>query len=134
MDRGAFATFVARSDDRRLDRVGGSRIAQRLVFHGLARRFNPAAAGGFTGELQFDLRRADGRVDTWTVLVAEDRARPRRGAADDPALIISADVSDVARMAAGELGPTSALLTRRLDLAGDWGVAMRLGRMFGAPD
>ncbi len=40
--------------------------------------------------------------------------------------------SRVARMAAGELDVDRAVLEGRLDLHGDWGVATRLGQMFGA--
>ncbi len=47
-------------------------------------------------------------------------------------MTVTARAADVLRMAAGELGPGRALLDGRLDLAGDWGVAMRLGKMFGA--
>ncbi len=132
--RRLFESFVARSSDRRLDRLGGSRRAQALVFRQLTRRFDPAGARGFTGELQFDLRRADGRVNAWTVLVGEDRATSRSGPAEQPVVTVSADVADVARMAAGEVGPASALLAGRLDLTGNWGVAMRLGKMFRDPD
>lgn len=129
-----FESFVVHSDDRRLDRLAGSRRAQGLVFAQLARRFDPSGARGFNGELQFDLRRTDGRVNTWTIAVEEDRAVCRRGPATTPAVTISSDVADVVRMAAGEFGPASALLAGRLDLSGDWGVAMRLARMFSTPE
>ena len=131
--RSLFASFVARSGDRRLDRLAGSRRAQGLVFAQLARRFDPRGASGFTGELQFDLRRTDGRVNAWTIAIGEERATVCRGPARMPAVTISSDVADVVRMAAGELHPASALLAGRLDLTGDWGVVMRLGRMFGEP-
>jgi hypothetical protein len=129
----ALQSFVVRSDDRRLDRLAGSRVAQGLAVRELARRFDPAGAGGFVGDLQFELRRADGRVRPWTLTVEGERASARSGPAERPVLTVSAEVADVLRMATGELQPASALLTGRLDLSGDWGVAMRLGRMFRAP-
>jgi putative sterol carrier protein len=129
----AFRSFVARSDDRRLDRLAGSRMAQRMVFAQLVRRFDPAGAGGFNGELQFDLRGAGERVNVWTVEVTDHIAIARFGPAARYAdVTVAARAADVLRMAAGELGPGRALLDGRLDLAGDWSVAMRLGKMFGA--
>ncbi len=129
----AFRSFVARSSDRRLDRVAGSRTAQRIVFGQLVRRFDPAGARGFNGELQFHLRGSGDRVNVWTVEVTDHLAIARFGPAARYAdVTVTARAADVLRMAAGELGPGRALLDGRLDLAGDWGVAMRLGQMFGA--
>ncbi len=80
--RSLFESFVAHSGDRRLDRLAGSRRAQGIVFDRLARRFDPRGARGFTGELQFDLRRIDGRVNAWTIVVDDERAIARSGPAD----------------------------------------------------
>ena len=41
--------------------------------------------------------------------------------------------SIVARVAAGDLDPAKALLTGRMDLEGDFAVAIRLAAMFGQP-
>ena len=50
---------------------------------------------------------------------------------DLPDLTIRLGVADFLRVAAGELDPVKALLSGRLDLAGDFAVAMRLAAMFG---
>jgi putative sterol carrier protein len=42
-------------------------------------------------------------------------------------------LADFLRMAAGDLDAGRALLTGRLDLAGDFSLAQRLGEMFGRP-
>jgi putative sterol carrier protein len=106
-------------------------LALRLLFGIVARRFDATQAGGFEGELQCDLRTTAGRVRSWTIVVAGDRARARRGPAGAPALVATAKAADLARMAAGELDTGRALLTGRLDVRGDFRLMMRLGAMFG---
>lgn len=123
--------FVARSGDRRLERTIGSARGLRVVFRAMASRFDPAAAGGFTGDLRYELRTAGGEVRTWTVTCRLDGATARSGAAPDPAVTLKLALADFARLAAGELDPGAALLAGRLDLEGDFAVATRLGEMFG---
>jgi alkanesulfonate monooxygenase SsuD/methylene tetrahydromethanopterin reductase-like flavin-dependent oxidoreductase (luciferase family) len=134
-DRGeeAFRAFVRRAGDARLERTAGSDRGLRVVFAAMAGAYEPAQAHGFTGELQYDLRRADGRLVQWTVALDPRRATVRPGPAADPALTLKLTVVDFLRMAAGELDAGKALLTGRLDLAGDFSLAQRLGEMFGQP-
>jgi alkanesulfonate monooxygenase SsuD/methylene tetrahydromethanopterin reductase-like flavin-dependent oxidoreductase (luciferase family) len=127
----AFAAFVRRSDDRRLERTVGSDAGLRLLFGAMARAYTPAQARGFDGELQYDLRRSDGRRVRWTVRAAPSGASARPGPAAAPALVLRMAVADFVRMAGGDLDPGKALLTGRLDLEGDFDVAGRLGEMFG---
>ncbi|MTD43939.1 LLM class flavin-dependent oxidoreductase [Conexibacter sp. W3-3-2] len=127
----AFRTFVRRSDDRRLERTIGSARGLAAVFATMAARFEPDAAAGFTGDLRYELRGADGVVRTWTVSCRLDGATAHRDARPDPAVTIKLGLADFVRLAAGELDPGKALLTGRLDLEGDFAVATRLGEMFG---
>jgi alkanesulfonate monooxygenase SsuD/methylene tetrahydromethanopterin reductase-like flavin-dependent oxidoreductase (luciferase family)/putative sterol carrier protein len=127
----AFAAFVRRSDDRRLERTAGSDAGLRLLFAAMARAYTPEQARGFDGELQYDLRRSDGRLARWTVRGAPSGALARPGPAAAPALVLRMSVADFVRMAGGDLDPGKALLTGRLDLEGDFDVAGRLGDMFG---
>jgi alkanesulfonate monooxygenase SsuD/methylene tetrahydromethanopterin reductase-like flavin-dependent oxidoreductase (luciferase family)/putative sterol carrier protein len=129
----AFRRLVKSSGDARLERFAGSDAALRFLFGTMASRYDPARAGGFAGELQYDLRAGDGRVRTWTVAVAGDRAEARPGPAHDPKLTVKVGLADFLRIAAGELDPGRALLAGQLDLAGDFSVAARLGEMFGQP-
>jgi putative sterol carrier protein len=69
----------------------------------------------------------------WTVALDPRRATVRPGPAADPALTLKLTVVDFLRMAAGDLDAGKALLTGRLDLAGDFSLAQRLGEMFGQP-
>jgi alkanesulfonate monooxygenase SsuD/methylene tetrahydromethanopterin reductase-like flavin-dependent oxidoreductase (luciferase family)/putative sterol carrier protein len=134
-DRGeaAFKAFVRRSGDDRLERTAGSDRGLRLIFGAMADAYEPAKAHGFTGELQYDLRRSDGRLVQWTVELDPRHATVRPGPATEPALTLKLGVVDFVRMAAGELDAGKALLTGRLDLAGDFSLAQRLGEMFGQP-
>lgn len=130
-----FRRFVTRADERRIERVVGSRAGLGVVFGQMARRYDPAAAAGFGGALRFDLRREDGTKHVWSVMVSAGRARASAGPPTGPAvLVVKMSVADFARLAAGELDPGRALLSGALDLEGDFAVATRLGAMFGRPD
>jgi hypothetical protein len=129
----ALQTFVKRSDDRRLERTIGSRPALKIVFAAMERQFVPERAGDFTGDIQYNLRAADGTVTTWTVAIGPGGAKAHPGAsqAADPKLTLTLSLADFIRLAGRDLDPVKAVLTGRLDLAGDFTVAMRLGEMFG---
>ncbi len=127
----ALRAFVRRSGDRTLERTLGSERGLARVFANAAARFDPAGADGFTGALQFDLRRSSGVVSHWVISVAHDRASIRPGMTEGPALTAQLTVADAIRIVAGELDAGAAILDGRLDLQGDFAVAMGLGRMFG---
>jgi alkanesulfonate monooxygenase SsuD/methylene tetrahydromethanopterin reductase-like flavin-dependent oxidoreductase (luciferase family)/putative sterol carrier protein len=129
----AFGRFVRAADDRRLERVVGSDPGLRILFGGMAQRFRPERADGWTGSILYELRAADGRVKPWTVNVERDRARARPGRPPDPGLTLRVGLADFVRIAARDLEPGRALLTGRLELEGDVVVATRLGEMFGEP-
>src|SRR3954453_5289810 len=83
--RQTFEAFVRRAGDARLEHIAGSDAALRLIFAAMTRAYEPDKAHGFAGELEFDLRRADGRVARWTVAVEPRRATARPGRAAAPA-------------------------------------------------
>jgi putative sterol carrier protein len=129
----ALQAFVKRSGDRRLEQTIGSRAGLKAAFSAMERRFVPERAAGFTGDIQYDLRAADGRLRSFTVTVDADAAKARPGTAAEPKLKITMALADFVRLAGGDLDPVKAVLTGRLELAGDFAVAMRLGEMFGQP-
>ena len=128
----AFAAFVRSSGDRRLERTIVSPLGLRAMFLGMERRFQADRAGGFSGEIQYELS-AGGTVRPWVVSVDGRRASARPGRAADPRVTLRMASADFARLAAGDLDPGRALLTGRLHLEGDVDVAVRLAEMFGAP-
>jgi alkanesulfonate monooxygenase SsuD/methylene tetrahydromethanopterin reductase-like flavin-dependent oxidoreductase (luciferase family) len=129
----AFKAFVRRSDDRRLERTAGSGTGLKVLFGAMAQAYEPDKAGGFSGDLQYDLRRSNGELVSWTVTLGPEVATVRPGAADAPALTLKLGVVDFVRLAGGDLDPGKALLTGRLDMEGDLAIAARLGEMFGQP-
>jgi alkanesulfonate monooxygenase SsuD/methylene tetrahydromethanopterin reductase-like flavin-dependent oxidoreductase (luciferase family) len=132
----AFAAFVRRSDDHRIERIVGSETGLRVLFAGMARRFVPEKANGFEGEIEYALTTTGGAVKPWVVEVTgppRPRASARPGRAGDPRLKLSVPVADFIRMAARDLDPGKALMTGRLVLEGDFAVAAQLGEMFGEP-
>jgi putative sterol carrier protein len=126
-----FQRFVRRSSDRRLERTVGSPRGLRFVFAQMTRAYRPERADGWTGDIRYELTRPGGATYTWTVTCDRDAARAREGAAPQPDLTIRLSVVDFLRIAARELDPAKALLSGRLDLEGDFAVAMRLAAMFG---
>jgi alkanesulfonate monooxygenase SsuD/methylene tetrahydromethanopterin reductase-like flavin-dependent oxidoreductase (luciferase family)/putative sterol carrier protein len=134
-DRGeqAFQSFVRRASDERLARTAGSAAGLKLLFAGMERQFVAERAAGFTGDLQYNLRAADDTVRSWTVTVDGDRAIARAGASEAAKLTITLSVADFVRIAGSDLDPVKAVLTGRMELAGDFALAMRLGEMFGQP-
>src|SRR4051812_31121811 len=129
----AFTRFVRSAGDRRLERIVGSDAGLRVLFTGMAQRFRPDRALGWTGAILYELRAADGRVKPWTVDVGRDRASARPGRAEQPALTLRVGVADFVRIAGRDLDPGRALVTGRLEIEGDVVVATRLGEMFGEP-
>jgi alkanesulfonate monooxygenase SsuD/methylene tetrahydromethanopterin reductase-like flavin-dependent oxidoreductase (luciferase family)/putative sterol carrier protein len=129
----AFKAFVRRSDDRRLERTAGSGTGLKVLFGAMAQAYVPDKAAGFSGDLQYDLRRSNGELVSWTVTVGPERASVRPGTASAPALTLKLGVVDFVRLAGGDLDPGKALLTGRMDMEGDLAIAARLGEMFGQP-
>jgi alkanesulfonate monooxygenase SsuD/methylene tetrahydromethanopterin reductase-like flavin-dependent oxidoreductase (luciferase family)/putative sterol carrier protein len=128
-----FQSFVRRSGDERLARTAGSAAGLKLLFAAMERQFVAERAAGFTGDIQYNLRAADGTLRSWTVTVDGARAIARPGASDAAKLTMTLSVADFVRIAGRDLDPVKAVLTGRLELAGDFAVAMRLGEMFGQP-
>jgi putative sterol carrier protein len=129
----AFRAFVRRSSDKRLERTVGSGRGLKVVFAAMTRAYRPERSAGWTGDIRYELKGADGAVRTWTVSVDATRARARAAAAADPALTVRLALADFIRLAGRDLDPVKALLTGRMDLEGDFDVAVRLGEMFGQP-
>ncbi|MDX6657248.1 MAG: hypothetical protein QOH62_2041 [Solirubrobacteraceae bacterium] len=129
----AFRAFVRRSSDTRLERTVGSDRGLKVVFAAMARAYRPERAAGWTGDIRYELKRADGMVRAWTVSCDATSAKARAAAMPSPALTVRLALADFIRLAGRDLDPVKALLTGRMDLEGDFDVAARLGEMFGQP-
>jgi hypothetical protein len=128
-----FRQFVRRSSDARLERTAGSERGLKVVFGAMSRAYRPDRAAGWSGDIRYELTDSRGAVRTWTVTCTPTGAHAVPAAAPDPALTIKLGLVDFIRLAGRDLDPAVALLTGRMDLEGNFDVAVRLGEMFGQP-
>jgi len=129
----AFQALVRRAGDNRLERTAGSDAGLRFLFGAMVSMFVPEKANGAEGDIVYELRNSRGAVKAHTVSIASGRATTHPGGAAEPRLTIRMGVADFVRIAARELDPGAALLSGRMDLEGDFALAVRLGEMFGQP-
>ncbi len=133
---GAAGPVGGGAPDAQMERRFGSRLAQRVLFGGMARAFEPDAAAGFRGSLVYELSRpASGeRLPSLDDRDRQTDTRPRvpgrrAGSPADRAL----QLADFLRVDAGAVDPAVPLLENRASFEGEFAVAARLPEMFGAP-
>jgi hypothetical protein len=132
--QGALGGLVRRATPEQLERHFGRSLAQRLIFEGMARQFEPKFARGFEGDIVYELAHVtDGVVppDRWTIRVEGERARAVPGGSQNPALTLRFALPDFARVLAGEAQVPELVFNDRLDMEGDLALAGRLPEMFG---
>jgi alkanesulfonate monooxygenase SsuD/methylene tetrahydromethanopterin reductase-like flavin-dependent oxidoreductase (luciferase family)/putative sterol carrier protein len=127
----AFGVLVKGRSDEQLDRLMASGPGLTVIFKGMEKAFVPEKARGFSGEILYELRGSKG-MRSWTLAIDGYTATVEERSAEDPAVILRADVPVFVRIAAGELDPARAMLDGKLVIEGDFAVAGRLGEMFGA--
>jgi alkanesulfonate monooxygenase SsuD/methylene tetrahydromethanopterin reductase-like flavin-dependent oxidoreductase (luciferase family) len=129
------AWIVGDAGDAQVERRFGSTIAQRTLFTGMTRAFDPGAAAGFQGSIVYELSRPATKAApvSWTVEVLNDHASARPGGDADAKLTLRFTLSDFVRIAAGTIDPAVPLLEDRASFEGDFALAARLPEMFGAP-
>jgi alkanesulfonate monooxygenase SsuD/methylene tetrahydromethanopterin reductase-like flavin-dependent oxidoreductase (luciferase family) len=143
------ARLVRGASDQQLERRFGNRFAQRAIFAGMARQFEPKFAFGFEGDIVYELVRGSGpdgdgagpasgavgreAPSRWTVRVKDGGATVLPGADGAPAVTFRLSVADWARLVAEEADPGELLFSGRFHVEGDLQMAMRVPEMFGAP-
>ncbi len=129
------AWIVADAGDAQVERRFGSTIAQRTLFTGMTRAFDPDAAAGFQGSIVYELSRPATKAApvSWTVQVLNGHASARPGGDAHAKLTLRFTLSDFVRIAAGTIDPAVPLLEDRASFEGDFALAARLPEMFGAP-
>jgi alkanesulfonate monooxygenase SsuD/methylene tetrahydromethanopterin reductase-like flavin-dependent oxidoreductase (luciferase family) len=127
--------LVRGASDEQLERRFGSDLAQRAIFTGMARQFEPRFAYGFEGDIAYELaHHGNGKSPSqWTVRVKDDEATVVSGIGDSPAITFKLSVPDFARLVAEEVDPQELLFSGRFDVQGDLALATRVPEMFGAP-
>jgi alkanesulfonate monooxygenase SsuD/methylene tetrahydromethanopterin reductase-like flavin-dependent oxidoreductase (luciferase family) len=131
----AVARLVRGASDEQLERRFGNGLAQRAIFSGMARQFDPKFAFGFEGDIVYELAHHGNSKppERWTVRVKDERATAIQGADGQPAVTIRLSIPDFARVLANEVDPQELLFTGRFYVEGDFQVAARLSEMFGGP-
>ena len=133
LGKDALGRLVRGASDASLERRFGNAVAQRALFSGMARQFDPKFAFGFEGDIVYELTRTgNGRApDRWTIRVAGDSASALPGARDGAALTLRLSVADFARVAAEEVDAQELIFSDRFGIEGDLGLAGKLEEMFG---
>lgn len=126
----AFAAFVRRRSDHQLERLFGSGPALRAIFKRMEQVFDPAKAGGFAGEIQYELVGPEG-VKKWVVRIDGGRAITQPGEARTPVTTARMRLPIFVRVAARELHPAKAYREGWAEISGDFDVAVRANVMFG---
>ncbi len=121
---------VRRMSDGQIEALLGNRVSIRFFFGQMARMFVPSEAGGFVGPIEFALGTPHGD-EVWTIECSSSGAKARKGASPDAKLHVEAKLADFVRVGAGEMSAPSAVLSGKLNVRGDFGLALRLGPMFG---
>jgi hypothetical protein len=130
LSEAAFAALVRRRSDNQLERLFGSGPAQRAILKRLEQRFEPAKAGGFVGEIQYELLGPEG-VKKWVVRIDGGRALARAGEARTPTTTLRMRLAVFIRVAARELHPVKAYREGWVEVSGNFDVAARSNVMFG---
>jgi alkanesulfonate monooxygenase SsuD/methylene tetrahydromethanopterin reductase-like flavin-dependent oxidoreductase (luciferase family) len=127
------AAAVNRTPASVLERSLGSDAALRATFGGMARRFQPEAAGHWTGDIQYHLGTERGDR-SWYLRIGEEEATAHRGTAPDPQLTIRLPLTLFVSIATGETSPVKLLMEGDgVDVIGDVTIFARMGEMFSAP-
>jgi alkanesulfonate monooxygenase SsuD/methylene tetrahydromethanopterin reductase-like flavin-dependent oxidoreductase (luciferase family) len=131
----AMSRLVRGASDTQLERRFGSDLAQRAIFTGMAKQFEPKFAFGFEGDIAYELSHyGNGKAPSrWTVRVRDGKATVVPGISDAPAITFKLSIPDFARLVAEEADPQELLFSGRFGIEGDLGLATRVPEMFGAP-
>jgi putative sterol carrier protein len=101
-----------------------------MVFRGMERNFRPDKTGGFSGDIQYELL-VDGRPRRWVVRIRSEGVEARPARSPNPALTLRMALPVFARLVSGEVPPAQAFMEGKIEIEGDFQIAVRLGEMFG---
>lgn len=119
------------ASDEQLEQFFGSRSVQRATFGGMARRFRPENARGFTGAIVYDLGTSDGARHAWTIQIGGNRAVVREGAVPGADLVIRVPLANFIRIITNAEYYYPLILDGRMTIEGDLRLAYRVAEMFG---
>ncbi|MGH2959291.1 MAG: SCP2 sterol-binding domain-containing protein [Solirubrobacterales bacterium] len=123
---------VRKMSDRQLELLVGNRLGVRGLFNAMAGMYQPSKAGDFEGSIEFTLETRHG-PEVWTIDCSPIGAKARHEPSPDAKLHVEAKLADFLRVGVGEIGAPAAVLSGKLNVRGDFGLALKLGPMFGGP-
>jgi predicted DCC family thiol-disulfide oxidoreductase YuxK/putative sterol carrier protein len=129
----AFGAFVRKRTDDQLDRTVGTDSGLRMIFLGMERNFHPAKSQGVNADIQYELR-VRGRPKQWVVRITNGTIRTGPGVTPKPALTLRMALPTFARIIAGELHPAEAFAQSKIEMEGDFELALKMGEIFGQTD
>ena len=97
----------------------------KQAFELMPTRFNKEAAKGLNAVYQFDLSGDGG--GKWQVIIKDQNIEVKEGANPSPNITISMAAQDYLDMINGKLNGQVAFMSGKLRIAGDMGLAMKLG-------
>src|SRR5581483_6635166 len=123
---------------QRLDRVMRSPLRRAIlegIFWQMPRHLDKRKAAAVNAAIRWRIGgRGDGGEDVYDLVLAEGRARVKRGGAEEaPRLTITIDGAEFLRVAVGASNPVNAYLGGKLALRGDVMQAARLTMLFRIP-
>ncbi len=126
--------LVRGASDEQLERRFGNRLAQRAIFTGMARQFEPRFAFGFEGDIAYELGPVEGGAppSRWVMRVKDGAASAVAGSNGSAAVTFRLSVPDFARLVAEVADPQELLFSGRFQVEGDLALAARVPEMFGA--
>ncbi len=98
------------------------------IFPSLAEHFVPEKAQGLNAVIQFDLS-GDNGGQYW-LAIAEGKCVAGVGQAENPRVTMKAAADDWVAILTGNLNATQAVLTGRVKIEGDIGLAIKMQSMF----
>lgn len=98
------------------------------TFDAMPSKFRPDKAAGVNAVIQYDITGDQG--GTWHAIIKDGACAVNTGAAANPNLTLGMSSQDWLDMIAGKLSGQMAVMSGKLKLKGDMGLAMKVGSMF----
>jgi putative sterol carrier protein len=102
------------------------------IIEALPKYLVPEKAGATKAMIQFDVSGDPG--GKWWAKIADGKAETGKGDAPEPAtLTVGAEASDFVKIMTGQMDGMSAFMSRKLQIKGDMGLAVKLQTLFKRP-
>lgn len=95
------------------------------IFEAIPKRYNAAAAAGWTAGIQFELGTDDG-VDHWFIKVDDGALDCGPGELEGPTATVHAQADTWVGMTTGTVNPMQAFMTGQLRIEGNMGDVMKM--------